>query len=154
MAQIINKKNPLIITSTRTRGYCSVTIKEKGIYITKQVALLCGLKVDQFVHFINDSNYWAFYVNEDPDGFAVSRDHANGGFVLYNRQLSKMFRTSTRAAINDRFLIISSNARHNGSTLYEIITSASVDVVINRRKRMMEQRQILREYMDKQNAAC
>ena len=147
MAKIINTKSPEIIAGVRAKGFCFISVKEKGLHITKQVALMCGLKADKFVHFLNDSNYWAFYVNDDPDGFRVCADHANGGFVLYSRELSRMFKRSTGARVNNRFFINKVPAKHNDNQLFEILTSATIEVIIDKRKRMDAQKKKEKQYV-------
>lgn len=147
MAKVINTKSPEIIAGVRAKGFCFVSLKAKGLHITKQVALMCGLSKDKYVHFLNDSNYWAFYVNDDPDGFRVCTDHSNGGFILYSRELSRMFIRSTGAKYCNRFFISEVPAQHNGNQLFEILTTATVEVIIDKRKRMDQQRKKEKQYV-------
>jgi hypothetical protein len=147
MAQIINKKSEIIIASVRAKGFAFISVKEKGLHFTKQTALLCGMKAGKFVHFINDSNYWAFYVNEDPDGFTISADHTNGGYVLYSRQLARLFRSTVGGNNNNRYFVDKTKALHNDHTVYEILTSATMETIIDKRKRMDDQKKLEKKYV-------
>jgi hypothetical protein len=147
MAQIINKKSDIIIASVRAKGFAFISIKEKGLHFTKQTALLCSLKQNKHVHFINDGNYWAFYVNDDPDGFRISPDHANGGFVLYSRELARMFRATVGGNNNNRYFVNRTKALHDDHSVFEILTTATMETIIDKRKRMDDQKKLEKQYV-------
>ena len=117
MARIINKNTPEITASRRALGVTLVTIVPKHFYFPKQTAFLAGIDSNKFIHFINDGKYWAFIVNDDPDGFPVN---ANKGYLVQNRSLVGMFYRSTGRKGKCRFYIHKTKALHNGCPVYEI----------------------------------
>lgn len=137
MATIINKRTPEIIASRRALGINFISIRDKEIYFPKQTAALIGLTGSDYVHFINDGSYWAFYINKDVDGFQVSNDK---GYKICNRTLVRIFTRSTKKKLGDRFYIVPTNALHNGHKIWEIYTADTIDVVVEKQKRIAEQK--------------
>lgn len=148
MAQIINRKSPKIIDSIRARGYSFISVKKKGLFFSKPAAQMCGVSSDKFIHFINDFNYWAFYINDNPDGFVLTFDHdGRSGFIVYSTQLSRLFIKSTGKKLNERFFINDTKSEHNGNPLWEIQTLSSIDVIVDRIQKMNDQKIIERQYV-------
>lgn len=137
MASIINKRTPEIMASRRPLGINFVTITEKGFYFPKQTAFSVGITDYKYVHFINDGDYWAFIVNDDADGFAVT---SNNGYMVCNRTLPKMFIRSIKKKLRDRFYIVPTNSEQNGCRVWEIYTKDTVEVVVEKQKRIAEQK--------------
>lgn len=137
MASIINKRTPEIMASRRPKGINFVTVTDKGLYFPKQTAFLVGLKEGQHVHFINDGDYWAFFINADTDGFAVTN---NNGYMVCNRTLPKMFVRSIKKKMRDRFYVVPTNSEKDGCRIWEIYTKDTVEVVIEKQKRIAEQK--------------
>lgn len=137
MATIINKRTPEIIASRRPAGINFVTVIETGFYFPIQTAFWLGLEKGKYMHFINDGAYWAFYVNNDTDGFDVVPDK---GYKVNNRTVAGLFLKSTKKKLKNRFYIIPTNSEHNGSKVYEIYTAEPVHVIIEKQKRIMAQR--------------
>ena len=135
MAQIINKRSPEIIASRRALGINFLTVREKEIYFPKQVVHFLGIEKGKYIHFINDKDYWGFFVNTDPDGFEITFDK---GFKICNRTLAAMFAKSIGK--KGRFYILDTNTRQAGHKVYEVYTQETVEVVIDRQKRIAEQK--------------
>jgi hypothetical protein len=141
MAQIINRKNPKIINSVRAKGFAFVSVKPRFLFLSKPAALLCNAHHEKFIHFINDSNYWAFYINSDSDGFPLTADHnKNGGYLIYNAELVRLFRNSVGAVNNDRFFVTESNTKQGDNKIFEIQTIHPVAIIMDKVKRMDSER--------------
>jgi len=148
MAQIINKKSKEIIHSIRAQGYSFVSLKQKGLFFSKPASMLCGFSEGKFIHFVNDSNYWAFYVNDDSDGFTLTPDDdGESGFIVYGTQLSRLFKQSVGAKLGERFFINETKSLQNDSKVFEIQTISTVEVILDKVTRMNEQRKLEKQYV-------
>lgn len=125
------------MASRRALGISFVTITEAGMYFPKQTAFIAGIKEGRYVHFINDGDYWAFFVNDDLDGFPVTNTK---GYLICNRTLSRLFLRSVKKKLRDRFYVVPTNAEHHGNKVWEIYTKDSVDMVVEKQKRVLAQR--------------
>lgn len=128
MAQIINRTNPEILANRRFIGLEFISISEKGMYFPKNTSFTVGISTDQYIHFINDGEFWSFYVNQNKDGFPFSKDKA-GAYKIADRALARMFIRSTKRQPSDRMLIKATKAKHGASTIYEIYTQHTLDEV-------------------------
>lgn len=73
MIQEINRHSPDIQNlqlNNTTYKYIKVRENER-IYFPNAVVLMCGLKVGNYIHFLNEGNEWMFYSNDNKDGFKI-----------------------------------------------------------------------------------
>ena len=131
MAQIINRKTPQIIANNRHSGLDFITITDKGFYFPKAVCFSLGISLGKYVHFVNDGDYWAFYINKDNDGFPFNMEK-KGVYRLNDRALSRMFLQSTKRKATDRLLIKITKSRNDGQPIYEIHTKETIDEIITK----------------------
>lgn len=137
MAQIINKRTAEIIANRRPTGLMFVSVNEKGFYFPKSVSHAVGAHSGLYVHFINDVDYWAFYINDDKDGFKLVQD--KGAYRVDDRALIKMFfRGIKKDCKKSRFFVVESKSAQAGVKIYEIYTKETVDVVVDKEKRLRE----------------
>lgn len=149
MAKIINKRTPEIMANRRPTGLDYVSIKERHLYFPKQVAFKAGMNIYKYLHLINDGDYWAFFINDDKDGFQLKQDKP-GSYKINDRALVRMFLKSTGKKLNDRLFITQSTSEHNGCKLWEIYTKETVDFIINKQKDIkMQRKKVLLTVMKK-----
>lgn len=138
MAKLLNRATPEVIASRNSEGHPFVTVSERGFTFSIQLVIAAGITTESFIHFINDEDYWAFVVNDQPDGFQIMKD--NNTIRLASRYLAKAFIKSTGRLNGERFFATKSKAEHNGCPLFEIYTRESVVEVIDREKKIKQQR--------------
>jgi hypothetical protein len=140
MARIINRTTPEIIANNRHSGLDFITIKERGFYFPKNISFELKVSASRFIHFINDDDYWCFYVNDDKDGFKFSLDKG-GSYMINDRALSRMFIKSTNMKNGDRLLVKSTKTKNNGATVYEIHTKETIDVYITKKETVRKRKE-------------
>jgi len=149
MARVINRTTPEIVVNNRHSGLDFISIDEKGFYFPKQISFSIKAATNKYIHFINDDDYWAFYVNEDKDGFPFSMDKQS--YRVNDRALSRLFLRTTNRECGDRLLVKYTKAKHNGGYLYEIHTKESVEQIttleldVLKKKRPYENRKRITE---------
>jgi hypothetical protein len=138
MAKILNRSSPEIMARQYSFGVPYVSVSDRGIIFSKALVYEAGIKQGRYVHFINEDDYWAFFINDHPDGFLISNN--NSTLRCTTRVISDMFIKSTGRRIGEKFFTIKSTASQAGSPVYEIYTRESTIQVIDRQKRVKEQR--------------
>lgn len=95
MQEINRFSKEVILFSKRSIRFNHINVDEKdrNIYFTKPIVLLCGLKAGEYVHFLNDYTDWKFYSNDNTDGFRLS--HNKQCLRITNIALSRLILKTT-----------------------------------------------------------
>jgi hypothetical protein len=136
--EIINRKHPKILELSKSRGSVYVSIiEDKEMYFTSRAAVELDLKVDKYLHFMNDGQEWKFYQNDNPDGFPLTADSTANSYAVKvsSRGLIQMFRKSTGFTDKRvRLLLHHTDQIVNGCKVIEIDTRKSYDEILNNSK--------------------
>lgn len=123
MMKVINAKSKEIIDMSRFNlDNIYVSIEDTRVYFTKASVNFCELKMDEYLHFLNDGAEWQFYSNDDPDGFKLTQAARQRGLFVFNRALVRMIRKSTGFNHTASFMIEKTNALHDKCPLFRIDT--------------------------------
>jgi hypothetical protein len=125
MARIINRISPEILIEAKANVRV-VTIGKRHIFFNKTLSVAAKMNSDKYVHFINDGDYWAFYLDADPDGFKLTRDKY-GCYRINNLALVEMFKKTIGRNVGDRLAVRPSKSEKQGSIVYEIYTKATLE---------------------------
>lgn len=147
MARIINRKSSSIIRPGADE-YAFVSPRPRFLFFSKAAARLCGLTHDKFIHFINDQNYWAFYLNDNIDGFELKPCSKNSGaFYVYSSGLAEIFTETVECEYGERFFIDKTSGFVSEDPIFEIQTHSSVSVMVDKVVKMNAQKDIEKKYV-------
>jgi hypothetical protein len=122
---VINKKSTEVIgLSGYNQRNTYITVEDKRIFFTKAVMLMCDIQPGIFIHFLNDGSEWAFYCNDDPDGFRLTGLGSKSGLHLSSVGLVTMLRKSTgyNSKGFKKFYVEKTNAMHDRCPVFKINT--------------------------------
>lgn len=118
---IINKNSVEIIQMARFRRNIYLTVEDKRFYFTRAAEKLCGFKVGEYIHFINDESEWSFYIDDVSDGFQlVPIPRGRGGALVCNVALVRLFRKSTGFSHVMSFEITETNNYRDNCRIFKI----------------------------------
>ena len=89
-----------------------------------------GIVGGKFMHFGRENGFWYFLVNNDSTGFPITcsniKKPLNAPARVNNSALVRMFLTTTKRKLGDKFYLHKTDSEHNKSPVIEIMTSKSV----------------------------
>jgi len=125
MARIINRTSPELVMEAKG-NIRFVTIFGKCLFFNKYLSMAAGLSVKKYAHFINEGDFWAFFVDENNDGFQFHVDRT-GAYRINSSGLLEMIKRSIKKNNGDRLLVRLSGAEHNGNKVFELHTKETLD---------------------------
>jgi hypothetical protein len=122
--QAINRKSKEVILNggrSVQRTYISIE-SNRRLYFARAAALLCGIELGLYIHFLNDGHVWRFYINDDPDGFKITPVNSKGGFHISSSGLVNMILKSWNLDLrhNKRVAVCKTNIIHDHLEVFEL----------------------------------
>lgn len=122
--EIINKKSIAIKNNTgRSLQRYWIVVYNGNIYFTVAIVRDCGLKVGEYMHFLNEDKKWYFFTNDDKDGFVITPVKTKGGVNVNNSALCRLIRRSMGYSENKtkKFRVEKTSMMQDKCPVYEII---------------------------------
>ncbi len=122
--RLINRLSGEVVGLNRNKSAVYIiSVKDYSVYFSKAFCLTFGLKAKQFVQFINDEKDWQFFVNDDPDGFELSKAaRESGALEIHNSGLCHLMKKTIGINEATMFKVVGTQREQKGAKIFMIIT--------------------------------
>lgn len=100
---------------------------DKQISFSITAAREFGLSPGLYMHVVNDEDKWFVYFNDDPDGFALSKQPKRNTVDVFNMALINLFIKRTNHSIPCKFPLRLTGNKKDGYNLIEIMHHKVLD---------------------------
>jgi len=77
MIEINRNSKELVSSFQNIISHEYIIVKEgQKIVFPKALVIKCGLKLGEYIHFLNEDNEWMFYSSDNTDGFILTNVNA------------------------------------------------------------------------------
>lgn len=121
--KVINRKSQeVLVKKSRNQQRHFVTVGNRAVFFTAMTSLLCGIKENSFIQFMNEGSDWQFFINDDADGFVPKRVNANQteSYRVCNDGLVNMILSSTGFKKRKRFAVVKTDMFQDRSPIFKL----------------------------------
>ena len=122
--EIINKKSVSIRNNNaRSLQRRYVAVDDVRLYFTAALVRDFDINVGEYMHFMNEGSKWQFFMNDDNDGFLITKITSKGGVNVTNSALCRLIQKSTGYTTQKNYEVVRTGFLHDNCPVFEIITT-------------------------------
>ena len=122
MIEINRNSKELVSSFQNIISHEYIIVKEgQKIVFPKALVIKCGLKLGEYIHFLNEDNEWMFYSSDNTDGFILTNVNAlSSNMQICSYPLSRLILKSTGFYKEKIFYVERTNIMHDKCPVFKL----------------------------------